>query len=77
LFEWIKIKEVVNVVSVILKEDALMVKIAHINLEMLHMFLNQEGKEEEEGVWKEELEDQKDNLENKKDKIINNQKVKI
>lgn len=41
------------------------------------MFLNQEGKEEEEGVWKEELEDQKDNLENKKDKIINNQKVKI
>ena len=64
-------------VSVILKEDALMVKIAHINLEMLHMFLNQEDKEEKEGVLKEELEDRIDNLENKKDKIINNPKVKI
>ena len=41
------------------------------------MFLNQEDKEEEEGVLKEELEDQKDNQENKKDKIINNPKVKI
>jgi len=68
---------VANVVPVILKEDALMHKITHINLEMLLMFLNQEGKEEEEEVLKEELEDQKDNLENKKDKIINNPKVKI
>ncbi len=41
------------------------------------MFLNQEDKEEKEGVLKEELEDRIDNLENKKDKIINNPKVKI
>jgi hypothetical protein len=40
------------------------------------MFLNQEDKEEGEGVLKEELEDLIDNLENKKDKSINNIKVK-
>ena len=62
--------------AMILKEDALMVKIIHINLETLHMFLNQEDKEEGEGVLKEELEDLIDNLENKKDKSINNIKVK-
>jgi hypothetical protein len=67
---------VANVVAMILKEDALMVKIIHINLETLHMFLNQEDKEEGEGVLKEELEDLIDNLENKKDKSINNIKVK-
>ena len=62
--------------AMILKGDALMVKIIHINLEMLLMFLNQEDKEEGEGVLKEELEDLIDNLENKKDKSINNIKVK-
>ena len=76
MFEWIKNKKAANVVAVILEKDALLVKIAHINLETLHMFLNQEDKEEEEEVPKEELEDLIDNLENKKDKSINNIKVK-
>jgi hypothetical protein len=73
LFEWIKNKKAANVVAVILEKDALLVKIAHINLETLHMFLNQEDKEEEEEVPKEELEDLIDNQENK---IISNTKVK-
>ena len=73
MFEWIKNKKAANVVAVILEKDALLVKIAHINLETLHMFLNQEDKEEEEEVPKEELEDLIDNQENK---IISNTKVK-